>query len=106
MLATFCFGLALPLAEMIRLHPYQYTHFNHIAGTVRGADSRFMLDYWGLALKQASSDELREQIVERQEVPPAIASGRSRVCGPQRPAQVALGPDFTIGGIPTPLISP
>lgn len=95
-LATFCFGLALPLAEMIRLHPYQYTHFNHVAGTVRGADSRFMLDYWGLALKQAS-DELREQIVERQEVPPRGRKWKVAVCGPQRPAQVALGPDFTIG---------
>ncbi|MDN5005200.1 glycosyltransferase family 39 protein [Bradyrhizobium sp. GCM10027634] len=95
-LALFCFGLALPLAEMIRLHPYQYTHFNHIAGTVRGADDRFMLDYWGLALKQAS-DELREQLVERQEVPPRNRKWKVAVCGPQRPAQVALGPDFTIG---------
>ncbi|MCP3370359.1 glycosyltransferase family 39 protein [Bradyrhizobium cajani] len=95
-LATFCFGLALSLAEMIRLHPYQYTHFNHIAGTVRGADDRFMLDYWGLALKQAS-DELREQLVERQEVPPSNRKWKVAVCGPQRPAQVALGPDFTIG---------
>jgi branched-subunit amino acid ABC-type transport system permease component len=95
-LALFCFGLALPLAEMIRLHPYQYTHFNHIAGTVRAADDRFMLDYWGLALKQAS-DELREQLVERQEVPPRNRKWKVAVCGPQRPAQVALGPDFTIG---------
>lgn len=95
-LAVFCFGLALPLAEMIRLHPYQYTHFNYIAGTVRGADDRFMLDYWGLALKQAS-DELREQLVERQEVPPRNRKWKVAVCGPQRPAQVALGPDFTIG---------
>jgi hypothetical protein len=95
-LAAFCFGLALPLAEMIRLHPYQYTHFNYIAGTVRGADDRFMLDYWGLALKQAS-DGLREQLVERQEVPPRNRKWKVAVCGPQRPAQVALGPDFTIG---------
>jgi hypothetical protein len=95
-LAAFCFGIALPLAEMIRLHPYQYTHFNYIAGTVRAADDRFMLDYWGLALKQAS-DELREQLVERQEAPPANRKWKVAVCGPQRPAQVALGPDFTIG---------
>src|SRR6201993_3193337 len=60
-LAAFCFGLLLSLAEMIRLHPYQYTHFNHIAGTVRAADDLFMLDYWGLALKQAS-DGLREEL--------------------------------------------
>ncbi len=95
-LAVFVFGLLLPLGEMIRLHPYQYTHFNHIAGTVRGADARFMLDYWGLALKQAS-DGLREQLDERQEIPPHGRKWKVAVCGPQRPAQVALGPDFTIG---------
>jgi hypothetical protein len=94
--AVFCFGLLLPLAEMIRLHPYQYTHFNYIAGTVREADTRFMLDYWGLALKQAS-DGLKEQLDERQEVAPEGRKWKVAVCGPQRPAQVALGPDFTIG---------
>src|ERR1700688_2257829 len=94
--AVFAFGLLLPLGEMIRLHPYQYTHFNHIAGTVRGADDLFMLDYWGLALKQAS-DGLRDELVERQEAPPQGRKWKVAVCGPQRPAQVALGPDFTIG---------
>jgi len=94
--AIFGFGLMLPLAEMIRLHPYQYTHFNHVAGTVRSAESLFMLDYWGLALKQAS-DALRDEIAEREEVPPRGRKWKVAVCGPQRPAQVALGPDFTIG---------
>lgn len=92
----FAFGLVLPFTEMVRLHPYQYTHFNHIAGTVRGADDRYMLDYWGLALKQAS-EGLRQEIAERQEVPPRNRKWRVAVCGPQRPAQVALGPDFVIG---------
>ncbi len=94
--AVFSFGLLLSLGEMIRLHPYQYTHFNHIAGTVRAADDRYMLDYWGLALKQAS-DGLREQLDEQQEAPPKGRKWKVAVCGPQRPAQVALGPDFTIG---------
>src|SRR5665213_464744 len=94
--AVFVFGLSLPLAEMIRLHPYQYTHFNHIAGTVRAADDRYMLDYWGLAFKQAS-DRLREQLAEQHEVAPKGRKWKVAVCGPQRPAQVALGPDFTIG---------
>jgi Dolichyl-phosphate-mannose-protein mannosyltransferase len=93
---VFAFGLLLPLGEMIRLHPYQYAHFNHIAGTVRSADDRYMLDYWGLALKQAS-DGLREEIAQRQEAPPQGRKWKVAVCGPQRPAQVALGPDFTIG---------
>ncbi len=95
-LAVFSFGLLLPLGEMIRLHPYQYTHFNHIAGTVRGADDRYMLDYWGLAFKQAS-ESLREELDERHETPPAGRKWNVAVCGPHRPAQVALGPDFTIG---------
>jgi hypothetical protein len=95
-LAVFAFGLLLPLGEMIRLHPYQYTFFNHIAGTVRGADDRYMLDYWGLAFKQAS-DSLHEELEQRHETPPAGRKWKIAVCGPQRPAQVALGPDFTIG---------
>src|ERR1700720_1485427 len=94
--AVFSIGLLLPLGEMVRLHPYQYTHFNHIAGTVREADTLFMLDYWGLALKQAS-DGLRDELVERQETPPPGRKWKGAGCGPQRPAQVALGPDFTIG---------
>jgi hypothetical protein len=94
--AVFAFGLLLPLGEMIRLHPYQYTHFNHIAGTVRAADDLYMLDYWGLALKQAS-EGLREELAENNQAPPHGRKWKVAVCGPQRPAQVALGPDFTIG---------
>ena len=40
---------------------------------------------------------MREQLAERQEVPPQHRKWKVAVCGPQRPAQVALGPDFTIG---------
>jgi hypothetical protein len=94
--AMFVFGLLLPLGEMIRLHPYEYTHFNRIAGTVRAADDLFMLDYWGLAFKQAS-DTLRDSLAEQRETPPHGRKWKVAVCGPQRPAQVALGPDFTIG---------
>jgi len=92
-LAVFAFGLLLPLIGFIRLHPYQYTHFNHIAGTVRSADNFFMLDYWGLALKQAS-DGLRDELDERQEVPPQGRKWKVAVCGPHPPARVALGDEF------------
>jgi hypothetical protein len=94
--AVFITALLLPLTEMVRLHPYQYTYFNHIAGTVRAADALYMLDYWGLALKQAS-EELREQLEERQEVPPANRKWKVAVCGPQHSARVALGDEFSIG---------
>ncbi len=95
-LALFAAGLALPLSEMVRLHPYQYTYFNHSAGTVRRADNLYMLDYWGLAFKQAS-EGLHAYIAEHKLAPPEGRKWKVAVCGPQRPAQVALGPDFTIG---------
>src|SRR5690606_8898692 len=95
-LALFAAGLALPLSEMVRLHPYQYTYFNHSAGTVRRADNLYMLDYWGLAFKQAS-EGLHAAIAARKLTPPEGRKWKVAVCGPQRPAQVALGPDFTIG---------
>jgi hypothetical protein len=47
-------GIASPVIEMVRLHPCEYTHFNHVAGGAAGARTRFMLDYWGLSIKQAS----------------------------------------------------
>ena len=47
-------GITSPIVDMVKLHPYEYTDYNHIAGGVRGAKSNFMLDYWGLSLTQAS----------------------------------------------------
>jgi hypothetical protein len=86
-------GLALPVIEMVRLHPYQYTHFNWIAGGIRSADERYMLDYWGLAFKQASQ-ELRTRLAERLETPANTRRWRIAVCGPHPAAAVELGPEF------------
>ncbi len=88
-------GLFLPIREMVRLHPYQYTHFNAIAGGIRGADDRYMLDYWGLAFKQAAQ-ELRAKLTESMQIPTDKRRWRIAICGPQRPAQVELGPEFQI----------
>jgi hypothetical protein len=87
-------ALALPVVEMARLHPYQYTHFNHLAGGIRAADERYMLDYWGLAFKQAA-DELRAKLTLGLESPPASRRWRIAVCGPHYPAKVELGSEFT-----------
>lgn len=81
----------LPVVEMIRLHPYQYTHFNVLAGGIQAADERYMLDYWGLAFKQAAQ-ELRHRLAN--EKPPANRPWRVAVCGPQWSATVELGPNF------------
>jgi hypothetical protein len=86
-------GVALPVAAMVRLHPYQYTHFNWLAGGVAHARDRYMLDYWGLAFKQASR-ELLAKLAQRGEVKPAGRRWKIAVCGPHRSPQVELGPDF------------
>ena len=86
-------GVALPAIAMVRLHPYEYAAYNHIAGGVRGAQPRFMLDYWGLAFKQAS-EELRTKLALRGETPPAGRKWRIAVCGPHPPARIALGDQF------------
>src|SRR5262249_35917331 len=42
--AVLVIGCALPVAEMVKVHPYEYTYFNRIEGGVRGAAGRYMLD--------------------------------------------------------------
>jgi hypothetical protein len=86
-------GAVSPVVAMVRLHPYEYTHFNRIAGGAAGARPRFMLDYWGLSLTQASR-QLRALIAERSEQPSG-GTWTVAVCGPHPPVTVALGPQFT-----------
>ncbi|HVR58666.1 MAG TPA: hypothetical protein VMT72_17790, partial [Pseudolabrys sp.] len=90
---AFVGGLALPLSDMVRLHPYQYTAFNWASGGVRMAHDNYMLDYWGLAFKQAG-EALRAKLDAMHLKPPAGRRWTIEICGPQRPAEVALGPDF------------
>ncbi len=86
-------GVALPIVDMVRLHPYEYTFFNRLAGGVAGAHGRYMLDYWGLSFKQASQG-LAASLAERHESKPADRRWKLAVCGPHRSPQVELGPDF------------
>lgn len=90
---VFIAGVAMPAVEMARLHPYEYTHFNTVSGGVAYARDRFMLDYWGLSLKQASQ-ALLAKLAERGETKPAGRRWKIAVCGPHRSPQVELGPDF------------
>jgi hypothetical protein len=92
-LALLAAGIALPVVGMARLHPYEYTHFNWLAGGVKHAHDRYMLDYWGLAFKQASQT-LLAKLAERHESKPAGRRWKIAVCGPHRSPQVELGPDF------------
>ncbi len=86
-------GVTLPIVEMARLHPYEYTYFNRLAGGVAGARARYMLDYWGLSFKQASQG-LAAALAQRHESKPSDRRWKLAVCGPHRSPQVELGPDF------------
>jgi len=86
-------GIASPVIAMVHVHPYEYTHFNRIAGGVAGARPNFMLDYWGLSLTQASR-RLLAVMAERRETPPH-GTWTVAVCGPHPPVAVALGPQYT-----------
>ncbi|HTV36985.1 MAG TPA: glycosyltransferase family 39 protein [Xanthobacteraceae bacterium] len=94
----FVAGIASPVVDMVRLHPYEYTDFNHIVGGVSGARPLFMLDFWGLSLKQASQ-HLIAYIASHNEKP-GNGKWRVAVCGPHPPVSVALGPDFDISWDP------
>jgi hypothetical protein len=87
-------GVALPIVDMVRLHPYEYTDYNHLAGGVRGARQNFMLDYWGLSLKQASARLLAYIAQNHQK--PRHGQWSVAVCGPHPPVTVALGPQFNL----------
>jgi len=86
-------GIASPIVEMVKLHPYEYTHFNRIAGGVAGARPYYMIDYWGLSMKQAS-EQLRAALAARREVPRKRKSVVA-VCGPHPAVDVALGPQYS-----------
>jgi hypothetical protein len=85
-------GIAAPIIDMVRLHPYQYTYFNRLIGGVAGAQSRFMLDYWGLSLTQASRQLLADLVSHGNK--PANGKWTVAVCGPHPPVEVALGPGY------------
>ena len=86
-------GVSLPVSDMVRLHPYQYTAFNVVSGGVRAAQDKYMLDYWGLAFKQAA-EELRTRLAAASEHPPQGRRWVVAICGPQSSAQEELGPQF------------
>lgn len=86
---TLLVGLSSPVVDMVRLHPYEYTDFNHLVGGVPGARPLFMVDYWGLSLTQASRRLLA--YLKAQGRKPPHGRWTVAVCGPHPPVSVALG---------------
>ncbi|MBX3519079.1 MAG: glycosyltransferase family 39 protein [Xanthobacteraceae bacterium] len=92
-MAVFAFFVGITVVDMIRIHPYQYALFNHVAGGVRGAADRYMLDYWALGFKEAS-ETLLEKIKDQKLVKPANRKWKVAVCGPPAVVALELGDDF------------
>jgi hypothetical protein len=82
-------GTASPIIDMVRLHPYEYSDFNHLVGGVAGARPLFMVDYWGLSLTQASRQLIAYLDTHREK--PSKGHWTVAVCGPHPPVSVVLG---------------
>jgi hypothetical protein len=92
-LAIFTLSIGITIADMVRIHPYQYALFNRVAGGVQGAADRYMIDYWALGFKEAS-ETLLERIEEQKLVKPANRKWKVAVCGPAAVVGLELGKDF------------
>jgi len=90
---AFAAGIAAPVVDMVRLHPYQYTYYNRFIGGVAGARPYFMIDYWGLSMMQASR-QLRAVLAASGERPTGDP-WTVAVCGPHPAVVVGLGSGFS-----------
>jgi hypothetical protein len=90
---AFSLIVGVTIVDMVRIHPYQYALFNQVAGGVRGASDRYMLDYWALGFKEAS-ETLLEKIAEQGLKKPANRKWKVAVCGPPTVVALELGKDF------------
>ena len=57
--------------SLVRLHPFQYTYFNCLAGGVAGAAGKYETDYWLTSYKEA---------IEWIEAQPPVRWTASRIC--------------------------
>lgn len=93
--AAFALGLAAPASTFRDIHPYEYTYYNNIVGGVRGADDKFMIDYWGLAFKQAA-EALDEYVETHRALLPQGRKLKVAVCGPLLAAKAEFGPQYEL----------
>ena len=78
-------------AASLSIHPLQ-PHRRHRARRRRPLHAGLLGPRLQTGFRRACANSL----TEKHEVPPKGRKWKVAVCGPQRPAQVALGPDFTI----------
>jgi hypothetical protein len=47
--------------DMFKFHPFQYTYFNKISGSIEAAENNFPLDYFGSSFKQGLLEVLKDE---------------------------------------------
>jgi hypothetical protein len=94
-IAAVCISVGFAINDLVRVHPYQYTLYNQVAGGLRGASKLYMTDYWGLGMQEAS-EELLEQIENSGLYPPSGRRWRIAVCGPSQTVAAEMGKSFEV----------
>jgi hypothetical protein len=77
------------LIDTYRLHPYEYTYFNHLSGRLASAQYQYESDYWGLSFKE-SAQWLNSNVPKQ--------SQKVAILGPGLSALPFLRSDFQIVG--------
>ena len=78
-------ALILPgVIGILRLHPYEYTYFNALAGGTAGAQGEYALDYWCTSYREAMDyinqvAEPGDQVMAMGPLRPAMAFARSDI---------------------------
>jgi len=85
-------GVAIQIAIMVRLHPYEYIFANQFTGGVNGAYGRYESDYWGESFKEAS-EKIQAFVTKEGGVPPGKIY-KIAICGPWDSAMIYLPPDY------------
>lgn len=84
--------LLLPLPSLVRLHPYQYTYFNGLAGGVGRAWRHYEADYWLSSYREAMEwINAQPAIPGRKRRLAVVATPASRWC-----ADYYAGPDLEV----------
>ena len=77
----FVAGIALPVVEMVRLHPYEYTHFNWLAGGVAQRTRPLHARLLGSLLQTGVTRRCWRSLPSAARRSPPAAAGRSRSAG-------------------------
>jgi hypothetical protein len=77
--------MAMHVATLVRIHPYQYAYYNEVIKGLPGAHNRFETDYWATSFRELVA-QLKEKL---NSFDARIGQNRTysvEICGPVQPA--------------------